>query len=1557
MFSGTGNGRTSAVCYLKKAVLLLMLVLMVSAVSTLCESDDSDAAIMALGQGNTKGIDWVLDSDGVINLGSTASGLKTYSSWNDVPNAPSSFTVRIGSSVTMIPGEMFSLDHIRSVTFPATLKTIGEFAFAGTDLTSVTLPRTLDTVGAAAFAYCSDLSYVAINGAVDLGPGAFLGCEKVTQFFGTSGFIYGQTMYILGDILCAYAPGAPAKTVTVPSKVTRIADDTFAMCPNLENLVIPDGVTRIGEAALTLSPNLRSISFPDTLTHMDGLLSDRAFYGADGTKYGTGPSSYAGKLFLLDGNVYREKYSAEGFTDGMSCSIEPSEVRYFRFVAPSSGSYTFFSSGYLDTVFHLYDSLGNEIASNDDYNSKARNFCSTCTLVSGQAYYCKVNAYGSNWGMTNLYCKAGCSVGDAGSGVFYVLSADNTMYLAGNGIAGAPSSDVMWGVQRVVGLPGVDGIADEAFYDCDTLLEADLTYVHTVGKYAFSRCDKLTKATIGPDTYSVGDRAFELCKALNDLHIRGGDLGSMVFNGCSSLTYVLFDGDTAVIGSSCFYGCTALTNVVLPDTLVRIGDFAFEGTALGHVTLPDSVTTLGNAVFRDCSSLTSVVLDEGLYTIGTNAFRNTALTHLEIPASVGEIGTLAFGNTPLASISVHPDNAVYSSVKGVLYSKDGTDLVLYPSRYGYTGFTVPLTVDHIASYAFDHVPDMANVTITANVRTMDSFAFYECDYLRYVYFDEGVQTLGFYVFEGCDSIWRIEFPMSLQSINAYSFDGYTFRDIAGNTVSATAQKLAGVTFVGSGKVLTATGEMYHGTMITLVDGVMTVDGYGRFSVTDPAPRAFERKDEVKEIHIAGTINAVDAGTFVGFHNLTTLHISDKVSDLVYGFLDDCPKLSTFKVDDGGHYTVVDSLLYDKDVRVLVKVPFTADGYPRYYTLPDTVTEIAPYAAKGVASQFEVYSSAVLSTIGQEAFRDSGLMAIDLCEGLSDIGADAFRGCGDLRVFNVPTTLSTYHEAFTGMTFYDGLTYSKMSLSDILGHVFRSYSGRCYTIDGTQGDLSWNYTVRDRTLYIDGKGDIPDTVEGTNNYWSRVQTLTYNVIIGEGITGIGTYAFKDFDRIRDVSLPSTLKCISAWAFDRPVSHSIAFPSDMAYIDPQAFPFVFMDWNFDALPTCAEYMSGYRFTNVSGSLVREVADPCAVTLVTDVSAGTVYVGKGMPIRIADHVNDTCRTVWYTDSGRTVPLAEGTVATGDTTLYAKTVRVMDSGQIGDHVWYYLDEDCVITVSGYGDTYDYGSPYDVPMYSYTRIANKLVIEDGVTSIGDCLFDDFCSIVDLEIPYGVTRIGAHAFHDCVNLVNITVPSSVVSIGNGAFEGCARLAGIDVPKGLSGWGSDCLVGCVSFERFGGDYPYIVDGIYLGSKVGTLLAVATAKLDTVIVPEGTVRIASHFITNEDRVSKIVFPAGLEGGSDLFTYILLYDEYMSPVTDPAAMAGHTFVRTDGNVFVMKDHPDTCTVTYDIDGSLYSFAVGYGTVLEKPTFVPVKEAVGGTAYRFVMWTGAVFDRPVTG
>ena len=262
----------------------------------------------------------------------------------------------------------------------------------------------------------------------------------------------------------------------------------------------------------------------------------------------------------------------------------------------------------------------------------------------------------------------------------------------------------------------------------------------------------------------------------------------VLYDGNASITKYIDNGSKAVtvpsaidgykvtkIGDGAFRGCTGLKSVTIPSSVTVIGERAFYGcTGLKSVTIPSSVTVIGECAFSGCTGLTSVTIPSSVTGIGWGAFYGcTGLTSVTILSSVTVIGGSAFrGCTSLKSITVDKNNKNYTSVDGVLFNKDKTEILVYPNAKG-SSYVIPGSVTYIGDSAFYGCTGLKSVTIPSSVTEIDFGAFSGCTGLKSVTISNGVTKIGLAAFSGCTGLTSITIPSSVTYIDMEAFYGCT----------------------------------------------------------------------------------------------------------------------------------------------------------------------------------------------------------------------------------------------------------------------------------------------------------------------------------------------------------------------------------------------------------------------------------------------------------------------------------------------------------------------------------------------------------------------------------------------------------------------------------------------------------------------------------------------------------------------------------------------------------------------------------------------------------------
>lgn len=173
--------------------------------------------------------------------------------------------------------------------------------------------------------------------------------------------------------------------------------------------------------------------------------------------------------------------------------------------------------------------------------------------------------------------------------------------------------------------------------------------------------------------------------------------------------------------------------VVLPDTVIELGDYAFSDSKVKDVVFSKNLQKIGDCAFSGCTSLTQVDLPEGLVEIGASAFRRTSLTSLVLPSTVAEMGMDCFAELE---------------------------------------HLTEVTITCAGGRAFKDCPALKTVTVIQGAGdSIGDKAFYDCDALECVVF-EGDNITHIYsdAFRRCSVLATVTLPSKLEFIGSKAFD-------------------------------------------------------------------------------------------------------------------------------------------------------------------------------------------------------------------------------------------------------------------------------------------------------------------------------------------------------------------------------------------------------------------------------------------------------------------------------------------------------------------------------------------------------------------------------------------------------------------------------------------------------------------------------------------------------------------------------------------------------------------------------------------------------------------
>lgn len=340
-------------------------------------------------------------------------------------------------------------------------------------------------------------------------------------------------------------------------------------------------------------------------------------------------------------------------------------------------------------------------------------------------------------------------------------------------------------------------------------------------------------------------------------------------------------------------------------------------------------------------------------------------------------------------------------------------------------------------------------------------------------------------------------------------------------------------------------------------------------------------------------------------------------------------------------------------------------------------------------------------------------------------------------------------------------------------VFAEASGEGWSFDEATGTL----TVSSDAVMVEYATDGSDTP------WVDYRDQITKIVIKSGVTKIGKYGFRALKNLEEVEIPNTVTAIANYAFyECDKLTTIIIPASVTNIGQYALgktgltKVVILSTQ---LTFAKNAFSGT--TAIAGGHVYYVGATRSGITFTSTGGNKYFTGEQA---VADK---TCQWHYNCDveeeNGETHVYLSRTENNGfDSTceLCGETTREeKKSGTLDGGCTWALAEDGTLTIAGTGAMPDYNTTTNDPFHQTTRPwhpylseITKVVIEEGVTSVGELSFFSAEALIEVIIKPGVTTIGANSFQNCTSLTTFYLPQSVTSVGTKAFHQSTALANV-----------------------------------------------------------------------------------------------------------------------------------------------------------------------------------------
>ena len=1361
----------------------------------------------------------------------------------------------------------------------------------------------------------------------------------------------------------------------------------------LTSVLIPAGVSSIGERALSVNYNLAEILVADdnaNFTSVDGIL-----FTKDISELVAYPGARAGDYTVPDG-VVRIRHSAFGWCKNITAITLPASVTTVErqafqqcsamasIVIPKS--ITVIPESAFSGCTSLTDIYYTGTA--EQWNAIAIDNNNT-PLINAEKHFNYAEIIAS---------------GTCGDNLTWSLNSNGVLTISGTGTM----TDCEWGTSP--------------WYDYHIFIQTIVIEdgITNIGECAFSDCRNLTGVSIADTVTDICDGAFDGCIKLTNIYIPASVTNMhlpFIFDNCDSLTainvaesnpnYSSEDGILYNKDKTTLYLCPrGRTNATIHSGTLKINYYAFGYCRdLESITIPDTVTSLDVGAFQDCDTLTSVEIPASITNIDNSAF--TACDSL---MSI----TVAAGNTVLTSV----DGILYTSNGTVLFLCPGgkTNVAIpngvtaiaaaaFSGCVNLRNVSLPDGLTSIGMQAFGDCNSLTSFTFPEGVTEIPSEIFWGCENLSSVIIPNSVTTICDGVFYDCHNLYAINYKGTIEQWNAIEIDPVdnvvlnratihcTDGDIKGSSEEQSGERDS-FTWTLDGNVLTIDGEYYCNddmpenvleaaeTVIfgASIEGVNNLEDFvnatafqmdaenieynsydgvlfnynntilvgfprGRSGVYT-IPEGVEELgfnsffgSRLESITLPESLVKIGSQAIYLCPNLEEIIIPANVTCIVNNGENFryCLSFTDFHVDPANTtYEDRNGILYLKSSDTLYMYPFGRSDN----SITLTATNVADAAFVSNQSVTEITFSDGVKQIGEGAFADSAVSTITLPVSIETIGEYAFGGSELTTVYYHGT--EEQWAAITIGSENDQLMNATMHFN----HVEIIASGTC----GADGDnLTWTFD-EEGTLTISGTGAMYNYNSDTIPWHSSCEAIR-SIFVEDGVTSLSDFAFNGCRNVTSVSLPESITTMGSGAFQFcwkltgfTIPSGVTILSNSLFQQCQALKSI-------VIPSGVTQIQIATFYNCQD--LTSITIPASVT-----SIGThafIYCSS-----LTDVYYSGTEEQW-----NNIVIDEGNESLTDANIYYnyQPDPINPSGTCGDNLTWTLDSNGLLTIAGSGpmDNFEWSFNNPAPWGTYADSIENVVLESGVTSIGNYAFACCQSLNAVSLPDTLTSIGNDVFDQAVlsainvdagntvyasqdgvlfnkdksvlimcpdnkhgtfvipdgvariadgaflqsRLTEVTIPASVNNIGEYAFSQCTELESIAIPEGITQIPEGAFYCCYSLNEI--TIPASV------TSIGGSAFEHCTSLTSVTIPDNVTSIGGFAFLNCNNLVSVTLPDGLTSIGDL----AFSDTSLRNITTPTGIQTKTWTfyffsdEAPRELLVKVDLPASVT---EVDGSFW-------------------------------------------
>lgn len=952
--------------------------------------------------------------------------------------------------------------------------------------------------------------------------------------------------------------------------------------------------------------------------------------------------------------------------------------------------------------------------------------------------------------------------------------------------------------------------------------------VLSIGESAFSNCPSLSSVTIADSVRTIGKSAFSGCDVLSSVKLSASltVIEDSMFYNCDSLTSITIPENVTKIGNSAFSWCHLLRAVYMGENVEYIGDSAFYySDNLRDITLPQRLTYLGKSAFEHCSNIRSINIPDDLTYISECAFESCiSLTSVTIPSHIKTLYRGAFGGcSSLKSVYIEDLTAWCNMKMESAANPLINGAALYLDNTLVTDLVIPEDVTEIV-YAFDGCSSIKSVRFHGNLTSIYEYSFFNCKNIEKIYLNKefSLDLTDFLLDRTSIKYFDVEDGSEFYSSDEkalYNADKTVLIKYAPNCFNTTFAVPNTVTEIKEWAFRNAV----HLLSVTIPESV-TLIGLG----------AFIDCTGLTEIKIPSSVVEIGSSAFYGCKNMTMIKIEGPITKLEDYIFGDCTLLTTVYLQDT-IISIEDSAFYNCGVTDIYYAGSNADWLGvSIGTVNNNALIYATihYGKLVLPESITLSNSEVTISRGDvylltATFNPSGTTD-DVSWTTSNSSIARVSGNGEI------TGVGCGEAIITATTMNGGIT-AECSVTVV-------------NPSGVDGNINW--IIKNNVLELSGTGTM---YTYSNEYnmapWLKYKSQFSKVVINEGITSIGSFAFYQCTGLRTIVIPETVTTIESAAFYYCSSLTgVTLPSKLTAINGHTF--FYCDSLGDiVIPKSVTSLSAYAFYH---SGVKNVTINAKLTsLPNSAFSGSSLTSINLPdtlTSIGEKVFSSC------DKLSSIEFPESLTSIGNSAFYfcrsLTRVSVPDSVRfIGDKAFSSCSRLTQVTLP------KIVSSLGTNIFDGCSKLNHVTLPENISFIPDNMFSRCSSIAEVVVPESVTSIGVGAFSYCSKLERINIPKTLKTINSSAFSNCTLLKSIVLPDGLTTIGANAFANCTTIPIMimPDSVVSIGSGVFDGDNQFVVCVYKDSTAHQYVVQNGII----HFVMQKTSNPEISYGTSISG----------------------------------------------------------------------------------------------------